>query len=646
MKYNLIENSRNDIDDFLKVVLENRGIADEDIEDFLTSNTVDLEGNTYSNLNNIQEGIETIWKHIKNKDMITLVVDPDVDGITSSAILFDYLEKATKEILASKNFGFMMSDTEDEKSPKNQGHFSENIEKKQKITNSEKVEEKSVDITGFASTNLPIKSRFYNNWDVVTHAGKGHGLTPDITINPNTKLIILPDGGSNDVEEHKKWKDKGVDIVVIDHHQITNVSEDAIIINNQNSEQYSNKDFSGVGVVYRVLQAFDDMLFLDYADNYLDLVSLGNISDVMDTLSYETRFFIQSGIKKENLKNDFLKLLLRYTKVDMGTDLNFFIYPIDVSFKIAPPLNAMMRLGTVEDKLDVFTCFVSPMEAIEGNRGYARKTYNKCMQYKEEQDSERTQLMELVKDMITDKDLEQPVLIIDATEYITNTEITGLAAMNLSGKYKKPILLGKVKNNFFSGSVRVNGGFPDKKFRTLCENSGLFTFAQGHEAAFGFGISVDNIDKLKEFFIKTYGEMDLQDSYDVDFIISDLSSICASDFYRIQTNKYLWGRGVEEPLFALENIPLFFTNASLLGEKKDTIKYSYRNIDFMFFKRDDDDEMKNLIETYDPKFNYSINVIGKLGMNTFMGRPKCQVIIDDYEIKEDKENNTLDGFIF
>ena len=50
MKYNLIENSRNDIDDFLKVVLENRGIADEDIEDFLTSNTVDLEGNTYSNI--------------------------------------------------------------------------------------------------------------------------------------------------------------------------------------------------------------------------------------------------------------------------------------------------------------------------------------------------------------------------------------------------------------------------------------------------------------------------------------------------------------------------------------------------------------------------------------------------------------------
>ena len=434
MKYNLINNSRNDINQFLKTVLENRGIKDEDYEKFIASNNVDIEGNTYDNLENIKLGVETIWKHVENGDIITLVVDPDVDGICSSAILFDYLEKAVAEALQPQ---------------------------------------------GFATTNLTIKSSFYINWDVVTHTGKGHGLTSDISINPDTKLIILPDGGSNDVEEHKKWKEKGVDIVVIDHHQITNVSNDAIIINNQSSDNYTNKDFSGVGIVYRVLQAFDDFLFLGNADNYLDLISLGNISDVMDTLSYETRYFIQSGIKKENLKNDFLKLLLKYTKVDTGNDFNYFIYPIDVSFKIAPPLNAMMRLGTAEDKLDVFACFVSPMEVIEGRAGYAKKTYNKCIKYKESQDDERNQLIELVDKNITEANLEQPVLVIDATQYITNTEITGLAAMNLASKYKKPVLLGKVSNNFFSGSVRVNGGFPDKEFRKTCEDSGLFSFAQG-----------------------------------------------------------------------------------------------------------------------------------------------------------------------
>ena len=140
--------------------------------------------------------------------------------------------------------------------------------------------------------------------------------------------------------------------------------------------------------------------------------------------------------------------------------------------------------------------------------------------------------------------------------------------------------------------------------------------------------------------------MDLQDSYDVDFIIDDLNTIAPSDFYRIQSNKYLWGRGVEEPTFALENIPIFFMGASLLGEKKDTVKYTYRNIDFMFFKRDENDKMKQLLEKYDPRKNYSINIVGKLGMSTFMGRPKCQVIVDDYEIKEKSNQEILDDFIF
>ena len=118
MKYSLIKNSRNDINQFLKTVLENRGISEEDYEEFLASNNVDIEGNTYDNLNNIQEGIKTIWQHIENNDIITLVVDPDVDGICSSAILFDYLEKAVAEVLQPQ---------------------------------------------GFATTNLTIKSQFYIN---------------------------------------------------------------------------------------------------------------------------------------------------------------------------------------------------------------------------------------------------------------------------------------------------------------------------------------------------------------------------------------------------------------------------------------------------------------------------------------------------
>ena len=65
MKYKLIENSSNDINHFIKTVLQNRGITN--IQKFMESNEEDLEQNSFRNLNNINEGVELLLKHIKNK---------------------------------------------------------------------------------------------------------------------------------------------------------------------------------------------------------------------------------------------------------------------------------------------------------------------------------------------------------------------------------------------------------------------------------------------------------------------------------------------------------------------------------------------------------------------------------------------------
>ena len=66
----------------------------------------------------------------------------------------------------------------------------------------------------------------------------------------------------------------------------------------------------------------------------------------------------------------------------------------------------------------------------------------------------------------------------------------------------------------------------------------------------------------------------------------------------------------------------------------------------MFFKRDPEYEMKNLVEDYDSEINYSINIVGKLGMSTFRGRARSQVIVDDYEIIEENPSELLEDFCF
>ena len=86
---------------------------------------------------------------------------------------------------------------------------------------------------------------------------------------------------SNDYEKHKELKEKGIDIIVLDHHEAPKISEDAIIVNNQLCE-YPNKSLCGVGIVYKFLQALDEELWQSKADNYLDLVAIGEIGDSMD----------------------------------------------------------------------------------------------------------------------------------------------------------------------------------------------------------------------------------------------------------------------------------------------------------------------------------------------------------------------------
>lgn len=586
MKYELIENSSNDLTHLIRTVLTNRGIKN--IEEFMNSNKEDLERNSFNDLNNIETGVETLLEHINNKDMITLVVDPDVDGICSSAALYNYLKEFTKE------------------------------------------------------QELPDI-----NWDIVVHSGKGHGFSNDITIDKNTKLVITPDGGSNDFEAHKKLKDAGVDVLVIDHHIVDKESDDAIVINNQTSDKYKNKAFSGVGIVYRFLQAIDYKFFTSHADDYLDLVALGNVADVMDTSDYETRYFIQQGILQDNLKNPFLKILVKKTGVDVGNDLERYIYPIDVSFKIAPIINALLRLGTVEEKEDLFTCFISPEEELSTRKGICRKTYNTMQGYKETQDEEKQALIEKIAKKITKEDLESPVLVLDITGLVDNAEIIGLTAMNIASIYKRPVILGNEKfEGNISGSVRVNNGFPDKNFKETCVQSNLFTFAQGHNAAFGFGYKKENKEKIIEYFKVKYGNEVLPNEHTVDFIIEDVNTLSPSDFFLIQSYKNLWGKSVEEPSFAIENIPFYPMSLETLGKKADTVKYSFSKIEFMFFRCSENEEILKIANgEYDPKKVYNINIVGKLGISTFAGRTKNQMIVEDYEIFE-VQNNDAEDFVF
>lgn len=89
-----------------------------------------------------------------------------------------------------------------------------------------------------------------------------------------TNLLIIPDAASNDYEQLKYLHDNGVDIVVLDHHHCEKYSEDAIVVNNQ-LDDYPNKNFSGAGVTWQLCRQIDEDAGFDYANDLVDLCALG-----------------------------------------------------------------------------------------------------------------------------------------------------------------------------------------------------------------------------------------------------------------------------------------------------------------------------------------------------------------------------------
>ena len=75
------------------------------------------------------------------------------------------------------------------------------------------------------------------------------------------------------------------------------ISEDAIVINNQLSD-YPNKELSGVGIVWQFCRFIDEILNINNANEFLDLVALGLCADMMSLRAFETRYLITKGFKK------------------------------------------------------------------------------------------------------------------------------------------------------------------------------------------------------------------------------------------------------------------------------------------------------------------------------------------------------------
>lgn len=472
--YKLI--GENNLENPREQILENRGITEELL------NVGEEAAEDYMNYDNIIEGCELLMKHIESGNKICVLIDADSDGITSSALLVNYLYRE------------------------------------------------------FPAIDLVFKH----------HLGKQHGLSDkDIIIENGIKLVIVPDAGTNDLKEIEDLYKRDIEVLTIDHHELEGeYPKYGILINSQTSTRVKNKSLSGAGVVYKFLCAFSDYYYLDSPEEFLDIVALGNIADVMDAKSPETRYYIKEGLK--NIRNPFIKALIKEKEFEMDGKINI----TNIGWNISPMLNGCIRSGTILEKEKLYTIMITQENCEEVARI--------CKNAKARQDSSVKKNMAKIEKTIKINENDKVII---ASSCGASKSQTGLIAGKLASKYKKPTFLYSSDGDIISGSARGLGKINLKEDLT---NSGIAN-GIGHALAFGFNFKYSDIDKIKKYFNELYKDVDFgSNDYEVDFELNSLEVY--QDFIdEIASMEDEWGNGLNAPLIAIKDFYLDLNESNLKG---------------------------------------------------------------------------------
>lgn len=588
MKINLI--NPNFEHDYAHMLLTSRGV--EDVDAFLSPTIQHL--NSPLNLKSIQIGAAMYLRIATNdSSRILIVVDSDNDGYTSAAIIYKY----TKRL----------------------------------------------------NPNCQV--------DYWLHEGKQHGLQDHIDrlMEQDYKydLIILPDSSSNDANYHDMLEEINTPCLILDHH-LTDVklSYNAIVINNQLSPSYTNKELTGAGVVYQFCRYIDSMTGNNWADDYLDLAAWGIIGDMGSVLNMENRYLITAGLRKENIKNEFLRALLEKQAYSitgkMGATLDDVcekLTPTSIAFYIVPLVNGMIRVGTMEEKDRLFTAFIDGDRMVESGKRGAKGTMERvavesareCANAKARQDKAKLAAVERLEQKIFKYDLlENKVLFVrlDETDKFPS-ELNGLIAMQLAAKYKKPTIVARLNDQGFDrGSARGVDKSELKDFKQFLMDSGYFEYAQGHANAFGVSISdkrLADFHKYANNYLANYnfGE----NSHDVNFIREANATDLHALIMDIGSLAHIWGQGNKEPLIYIKPTMVDKSKISIMGKNKDTLKININGIDYIKFRATD---LIDEIQFMDGPIE--IELVCKANINEWMGTRRPQMLIEDCEIKEANNN--------
>ena len=539
-------------------IVANRNIDDKNLDYFLNPT---LKNNLPdpSTLKNMDSSIKILLEKIVRNNTLGILGDYDVDGATSTAILFKYFE--------------------------------------------------------FIGVNAEIY--------IPDRIKDGYGISKnsiDHFFRKKVNLLVSLDCGTNDAEFIAYAREKGIEIIVIDHHEVKSLGSPLSIINPKLKGDTSNlNNLCTAGLVFLFVIGLNRELrkknFFKNKEEInlkelLDIVAVGTICDLVP-LHNENRLLVKKGLEKINLKPN-IGLSVLKSKLELENKIK----STDIAYYIGPCINAAGRIG---DPFLGFNLLVKnnkkDLEVI------TEKLINSNNERKTLENISYNQAKMLLKNLTNMK-------FIFLYSKTWHPGIIGIIASRLVQEYKVPAFVMNIDENKVTGSVRSIKNIDISKILAKLVDEGFLKSGGGHAMAGGFKLKEEKLSSLQNYLKEnSYVFFKSENStinIDLEAKISDLNLEMINSMEQLEP----FGMGYPEPKILIKKVSSVYSK--IIGKNKTHLSctlediYGYR-INAMIFNFEN-----SILRVIEEKREF--DVIGKVSLNVWENKKIPQFFIEDLRI--------------
>ena len=497
------------------------------------------------------------------------------------------------------------------------------------------------DVDGITATTILFEFLHYTGADVsyyIPHRTKeGYGLhtkhITDYAIPNKINLIITVDCGSSSNNAVKTASSSEIDVIITDHHEISDKPPDAVAVLNPKRHDCPSgfHSLAGVGVAFYLLICLrkhlrDNHFWQNRPEPNLkslcDLVALGTVADIVPLVD-ENRILVKTGLEIINAgKRCGIKTLMEFSGI---IRLRRTVDTEDVAFRLAPRLNAAGRIAHASTAVELMTT-----NNLETARQLAQSLNNMNIKRHNIEQKIIEDIFAYLKNnqhLLKNSSL---VLSDNESDNIWHEGVLGIVAARMVKKYFRPVVLVAIKDDIGKGSARSIPGFNIYNGLMSCSDH-LEAFG-GHSMAAGLKIKAEHMDVFQKNFENTVQQMTTSDDFvqtiSIDFELNfdDISDALINELETLKP----FGTGNHEPLFMAKNVRVMDSKIVGKNHRRMLLQQSATGGTGNSFNAIHFNVNTNPPEYVGGQENFN-QIAFRLRWNHWNGKKTAQIVIEDIE---------------